>query len=567
MSLQQTYPDSLRGIKRWHDVAYWGLLAVACAVFWWMNVLTPFKEDDMGFTLVDGVWSPVQSFGDFLQSCRNHYLGTNGRLADLIPALFAAFLGKGAFNVVNALMLGLLAHLLSLLSVQRRSITAVAIFLAVVGTCYPVPGETMLWMAGSANYLWAITLSLLLIYLLRWRKNAPLTIGEAALWLIGGFVAGGFNEATSFGFFAGLCLYYIFNRSQLNRRAVIALAGYLLGMVLIISSPAAWNRAADGGITLNLPLDELIKTRWFIFHEKAWRFYLPLAAVAVGLIAMLLRRGHAVRQSVWTYIFICLTLVVFALGLLHERAWAPWVTVSLLIMLTGIDEPLSRWPWLRVAAIGLALALTVFTFGRGIKKLSEYRTFNRQVENEIAASATQTVLPERLFQGYSRFIKPMNYESDSFFGHEVVYRAYYGKRNVQFVSDSVYRRFNEERLLDGAELLPTVNDRPDLIGNAYTFPGQDYMAVELLQDTLPATFQTARYLTGAHENAAMSPESAQRRANYGINLDYAPMGFYPIEYQGKCYFISIRPTSSTTQIIFPLDITPSPAEATLTITR
>ena len=209
----------------------------------------------------------------------------------------------------------------------------------------------------------------------------------------------------------------------------------------------------------------------------------------------------------------------------------------------------------------------MFTFGRGIKKLSEYRAFNRQVESEIAASATQAVLPERLFQGYSRFIKPMNYESDSFFGHEVVYRAYYGKRNVQFVSDSVYRRFNEGRLFDGAELLPTVNARPDLIGNAYTFPDQDYMVVELLQDTLPATFQTARYLTGAHENAAMSPESAQRRANYGINLDYAPMGFYPIEYQGKCYFISIRPTASTTQIIFPLDITPSPAEATLTITR
>ena len=38
----------------WHDVAYWGLLLVACAVFYWMNVLTPYKEDDMGFTLIDG---------------------------------------------------------------------------------------------------------------------------------------------------------------------------------------------------------------------------------------------------------------------------------------------------------------------------------------------------------------------------------------------------------------------------------------------------------------------------------------------------------------------------------
>ena len=28
--------------KRWHDVAYWGILLVACVAFWVMNCLTPF---------------------------------------------------------------------------------------------------------------------------------------------------------------------------------------------------------------------------------------------------------------------------------------------------------------------------------------------------------------------------------------------------------------------------------------------------------------------------------------------------------------------------------------------
>ena len=53
---------------RWHDVAYWGLLVVAFAVMLVMNALTTLKEDDLAFTLIEGVWTPVRSFADLLQS-------------------------------------------------------------------------------------------------------------------------------------------------------------------------------------------------------------------------------------------------------------------------------------------------------------------------------------------------------------------------------------------------------------------------------------------------------------------------------------------------------------------
>lgn len=550
----------------WHDIIYWTLLTVACVVMLVMNVLTPYKEDDMGFTLIDGVWTPVQTLSDFLQSCRNHYATTNGRLADLVPALFAAFLGKGAFNVCNALVFGLFAHLVTLLSAHRRSITVLAMLLAVVGTCYPLPGETMLWMAGSANYLWAITASLLLIYMLQHRQGTLLSIGKGLLLLIGAIVAGGFNEATSIGFFVGLCLYYVFNRSRFDRWAAIALAGYLIGLLIIVFSPAAWSRAAsDGGIVTNLPLGELFKARFNIFHEKVWQFYLPAAALLVGIIALALRRGKAVRQNIWTYVFLCLSLVMFGLGLRHERAYAPWATVSFIILATGVDALLSRWPsWLRYAVIGVSLALTAFTYGRGVKALRDYQEYDRQTVSEITASTSQAILQERQFNRYNRFVKPMNYQSTNFFGHENIYRAYYGKGNVQFVSDSVYTRYHEGRLLDGAELLTTTTDRPDVIGNAFTFPDQNYMAVELLLDNLPSTYQVARYLS-TDGDISLTAKEQQRRKHYGINLDYTPVGFYPIEYQGKRFLICLSPEISVSRIIFPLDDTAAPEEATLSI--
>ena len=548
---------------RWHDVAYWGLLVVAFAVMLVMNALTTFKEDDLAFTLIEGVWTPVRSFADLLQSHLTHYTGTNGRLADLVPELFAGLLGKTAFNVVNALVFVLMAHLVSLLATGRRSLLGLSSFLTVVGTCYPVPGETMLWMAGSANYMWAITLSLALVLALKRAQGKPLGWGMALVWLLFGFVAGGFNEATSLGFLGGLMLFYAFNYRLFDRRVVVTLMGYALGIMLIVSSPGAWNRMATD-IALDLRPDDLLSSRWHIFMEKMWRFYLPLLAAAVGVFLLLRRRDRAVvRQSVWTYVLVCSAAVMFALGLNHERAYAPLVTVAAIIVIQSVDFLLAgRWQRLRLLAVIALLGLCAFTYARGIVRLSQYKAYNEQVEREIAAAPGQAILRERQFDIYSRFIKPMNYMSTNYFAHEVIYRAYYGKENVQFVNDSVYHRYHEGRLLDGAQLWPMTAKNPDITGDVLRIPGQDYIAVNLRLDTLPATPQTARYSFEKAETA-LSQEELQRRQDYGLTTAYEPKGFFPLEYQGKRYLILPVPDSTITQIEIPMDITPNPVTAIL----
>ena len=122
---------------------------------------------------------------------------------------------------------------------------------------------------------------------------------------------------------------------------------------------------------------------------------------------------------------------MFALGLNHERAYAPLVTVTSIIVIMAADALLTgRWRQLRLAAIVVAFGLSVFTYARGIKVLSQYKAYNEQVEREISESPGQAILQERQFDGYSRFIKLMNYTSTNYFAHEVIYRAYYGKENV-----------------------------------------------------------------------------------------------------------------------------------------
>ena len=543
------------GHRRWHDAAYWVVLLAACVVMYVMNTLTPFKEDDMAYSVI-----PSGSLREFCSSLVDHFMTTNGRFADVVANVFCAVLGKPVFNVCNALVFGLMAHLVALLSAGRRSLMALTLFLAVVGVCYPVPGETMLWVAGSCNYLWAVTASLALIYYLLNHKDGPLGWGRAALLLLGAFIAGNFNEATSFGVFAGLFLYYAFNRRKVDRRVVIAMVGYLLGVVMIVASPGAWSRLAEESGEANTGFIGLLSSHWYIFNEKMWRFYTPLTACAAGLVVLLSKGFGMVRRSMWTYLFVCLVLFMFAMGfrVINERAYAALVTVGFIITARTACWLLSRWPWARMAVAAGALAMSAYATVHAYGPVKAYKAFEDGVVSDIVKAPREAVLLERRFDGYSRFVFPLRFVSSETFMRENVYCAYYDKDNVQFVSDSVYARYHQGRLLDGAVEAPVKTDRPDIVNAMLTIPGQEYMVITLNVDTMPFTSQQASYVV-----SALSQEEMEFRNNYGLFTDHTPQGFYPLRYQDRLLLIFPSVSDSVEHIEFPIDNLEPPTQVTL----
>lgn len=543
------------GHRRWHDAAYWVVLLAACVVMYVMNTLTPFKEDDMAYSVI-----PSGSLREFCSSLVDHFMTTNGRFADVVANVFCAVLGKPVFNVCNALVFGLMAHLVALLSAGRRSLMALTLFLAVVGVCYPVPGETMLWVAGSCNYLWAVTASLALIYYMLNHKDGPLGWGRAALLLLGAFVAGNFNEATSFGVFAGLFLYYAFNRRKVDRRVVIAMVGYLLGVAMIVASPGAWSRMAEESGEANSGFIGLLSSHWYIFNEKMWRFYTPLTACAAGLVVLLSKGFGMVRRSIWTYLFVCLVLFMFAMGfrVINERAYAALVTVGFIITARTACWLLSRWPWAHMAVAAGALAMSAYATVHAYGPVKAYKAFEDGVVSDIVKAPREAVLLERRFDGYSRFVFPLRFVSSETFMRENVYCAYYDKDNVQFVSDSVYARYHQGRLLDGAVEAPVKTDRPDIVNTMLTIPGQEYMVITLNVDTMPFTSQQASYVV-----SALSQEEMEFRNNYGLFTDHTPQGFYPLRYQDRLLLIFPSVSDSVEHIEFPIDNLEPPTQVTL----
>lgn len=553
------YWDTLSG-KRCHDGAYWALMLIACVIFLVMNILTTYKEDDMAFALLQG-----SSLLDMLRAQCDHFLHSNGRFSDRVAMLFCAYWGKMAFNVCNTLVFGVMLHLLSLLVTGRRSLMVVGAFLAYVGWFSPVPSQTMLFLAGSCNYMWAVTASLLLVYYLSRCHGGPLGWGRGLLLLLCAAVAGNFNEGTSFGFLGGLVLYYAFNRNLIDRRVVIALAGYLLGALMIAASPAAWNRASDGGIVMDMGIGDLLASRSFILAKKSLLLATPFLAAVAGVAVSLFRGLKPVRRCVWTYVFISLMLLLFALGITHDRAYTALATVGFIITAMVLDALLAHQRWVRMALTVCCLAAATVSFAQGIKTLHAYQCFEEEIKNELHQAPEQAVLQSRSFLEQSRFVTPLCFDSFGFFLREDIYCAYYGKKNVQFVADSVYWRFHEKRLLDGAFPLQLKSDRPDVIDTVLAIPNQKYMVGILKMDTIPITTQQAQYFMSQPE-VDMSAHELKIRRKYGIDTDYSEYGFYPLEYEGRLLLIFQKMDSTVSHITFPIDHQ-EPVTTTVTLTR
>ena len=507
--------------KRLTAVAYWLLLALGCAVFLLMNFYTTIKEDDLFHSYIGGgSGRPTNNLLDVLRSWVAYYQ-YDARLANIISFTFNGILGKTVFNVFNTLVFGVMAHLLSRVTTRRNSPMVLVMLYTYIVTAMPVPGETLLWPTAAFNYMWAFTASLLFIAYLMWHRNARLG------WLLGVVVfllsvfTGGINEGTTFGVFGGLVLYYLFNRGKVNRAVTIAMAGYMVGVLILLTCPGAWDRASlevshDAGIM------SLLSERLRILWDSSYRFITPLAAVAV-ILAALVKYGFKKTFTATPFPLVFLVLLAFTVvvGKEQQRLYFSASMMGFVLLVMAVDRLLSRAWWLRLAVVAAGLVLCVMYYPSNIATMKRYQTWFNAIDNDIRQSSDrQVILPVGHFNGYSRFIKYFNFDSWNFFIREETLCYYYDKDNIQFVPDSICDRFHEGRLLDGAQVSPfSAPDCPDVL-DVVEVPGpQGYMAVKMRQDTISHSYQFAQpYGSDGTPIAAI-------------------VGYFPLLYQGNEYLI------------------------------
>ena len=505
----------------WAEVLYWILLIGGCVVFLLMNIYTTVKEDDLFHSFIqDGSLRPIDSFLDAIRGWVAYYQ-FDARIANVISFTFNGVLGKSVFNVFNTVVFGIMAHLLSRMSTGRNSAMVLVMLNTYMVTVMPVPGETLLWATAAFNYLWAFTASMLFIAYLLWHRNSRPGWLMCAVVLLLSFFAGGINEGTTLGVFGGMVLYYLFNRSKVDRAVVVAMTGYLLGVLLLLTCPGVWVRASDE-IAHDYSWVSMVMERSSMLLKLSLRYVTPAVAVIVilaGLVKLGIKKGFA--RSPWPWVLLALMGFAFLVGKPQPRLFFSISMAAFVLVSMGVYALLERAPWLRLAVVVAGLAVCARFYPGNISTLKHYQAFFNQIEADIKQSPDrQVVLKERIFTDYSRFIKYFNFESDNFLIREQAMCLHYGKDNIQFVPDSVYNRFHAGTLLEDAMPMPFASSDAG-IEVALAVPGQDYMVLKMRQDTISHSYQLA-----------------QAYRSDGTRL--LPVPFFPLLYQGhECLFFPI----------------------------
>ena len=262
------------------------LLLAVTVVMWFLNHFTPLFLDDWHYAFIFGTLEPIRSVGDILVSQWHHYLSFNGRfVAHFFVQFFDGILGKGLFNVFNAVFFAVFLYALAIATSRDKkqyysimSVAFILVFLVMTGFKY-----VFLWLSGSCNYLWMAILLLFFIHLIEKEEIAKRYHVPLILF---GFVCGWTNEAMIVGLGAAYFIYYVFHREQLTKHRLCMLAGFYLGALFIVFSPAAIHRALSTSAQYISLLDRVINL------QNLGIFFILVAVVLIKVVFRKMKLGE-----------------------------------------------------------------------------------------------------------------------------------------------------------------------------------------------------------------------------------------------------------------------------------
>ena len=290
------------------------MLAVAI-VFLCLNLFVPYYDDDIWYALryiPNETLSPITRFSDILVSQYHHYMGENSRaLVHITLQSLLVILPDWGFDLLNTLVFLLLIWCVTRYTqYNTRSIQPLALLLTIAGIYWLLPDMDYLfyWAAGSLNYMWTSTATIL--FLLLWQRTiqAEKRVDRYTyLYVAAIFCCASLHEAFALPIGGAILLYMLTHYRNIgyNTTTLYAIA-YGLGCIAILAAPGLGNKAANIGYA---SFGDYISS--FIISIRTLRV-IPIC-IAVAVISMC-RRSWRNTLSVFikeNYFLILITLISF----------------------------------------------------------------------------------------------------------------------------------------------------------------------------------------------------------------------------------------------------------------
>ena len=268
-----------------------------------LNIMTPMLNEDYfaAFVWPDGVPNlgalpenarRISCLSEYLDNMQIYYLTEGGRVPGGVPGSFFSWHGKPYFNPLNALMMVLLIIEIYWLSHEGKItfdfepafIFWIAFSIWAFGNSMI---DTCLWMSGSSNYLWMLTIVLgfLVPYVQDYYNTDSTGEKKSPKFIIFMFFFGilaGWSHETTICWIILILTYWLWICKKRNNFQLWKLSGYIglcLGYGLLLFAPGNFSRLHlqnDSGLVL--PGHELFFPKLFeqfvilIFQLFLWYF-------------------------------------------------------------------------------------------------------------------------------------------------------------------------------------------------------------------------------------------------------------------------------------------------------
>lgn len=247
------------------------ILTVTFILIYLLNRLYPlFAEDwDYRFIWEFESWEPnkINNLSDIIQSQYNHYMGWGGR--SIVHAIdqFLLMFDARVSDLINSLAFIGFVYMIYKLANIGKSRNILVFIIAALGIWLGQPAfpTTVLWLTGSANYLWGTLIIILFIYpFCRYfyeQKESYNTTCKSVILFIGGVFAGWTNENMGVALiFFLIVLLIVMKRWKIHipKWAILGLAGAIIGCGFLLLAPGNFARLA------HISLDEAEGTAGFI---------------------------------------------------------------------------------------------------------------------------------------------------------------------------------------------------------------------------------------------------------------------------------------------------------------
>ena len=295
-----------------------------------LSFICPLITDDMhfkfiwnGFDAAAGKEIRVGSFGDILQSASNYYQYSGGRVVCHFLVFALDNLPRALFANLNALMYvtaGYLVYKHITVDIAKSLKFLLPFVYLSMFLLLPVWGDSVVWISGSVNYLWAGTAILWAIYMIDCSKQS---VVNGILTCIAVLISSSTGEIAGGMLIIIIVLRMITNRKHKIGFYIAAIISAIPGIMLILLAPGNANRmvAVDGHEHIGI-LDVLQTSYGYLGRFIDWNA-IALFPILFALYVLIFRKSgwkDIIRPMTITIACLMGALVLGMSGVVISRA-------------------------------------------------------------------------------------------------------------------------------------------------------------------------------------------------------------------------------------------------------